>query len=134
MQAENVEETQATNDVPQLMMSDLSKALEIIDAAISRGAFKGVEITSVGKCRDHLSEIISYTQENKDDVAEDAAKPSLVPNDIVVTLRVIDVAIERGAFNGTEATTVGLTRDVFAKVADTFKVRESEEKEKEESK
>ncbi len=128
MTTKNDTQEQEKPQAIQLMVSNLASALEIIDAAITRGAYKGSEISTVGRCRDHLSAIIKSTNapDESGEEGEKSENPTLVPNDIALTLNVIDVAVSRGAFNGEEATTVGATRDVFAKVVDSFPKKEDE--------
>lgn len=64
------EETQE----PTVTFNDVAASLQIIDAAIERGAFKGKEVTNVGGVRDKLERFISFHQEKNQQAAEDQEK------------------------------------------------------------
>lgn len=135
-----VEETQVEGqEEAKLMISDINNALAIVDTGVERGAYKGSEISTVGRYRDHLVNVVNY--QSKEDTEEAEAEssdgetdesPALTAQDIEVTLRLIDLAIERGAFKGAEATGVGKVRDVIAAVVSVFQKRAQEAQEAQE--
>lgn len=58
------EQTQQTPETaPQVdtgvTMNDIALAVRIIDLAAERGAFKGVDMTTVGACRDRLATFVT---------------------------------------------------------------------------
>lgn len=69
-QAAKTEETQE----PTVTFNDVAASLQIIDAAIERGAFKGKEVTNVGGVRDKLERFISFHQEKNQQAAEEQEK------------------------------------------------------------
>lgn len=50
--------TEVTQAAPSFSLQDLENAVKVIDAACSRGAFRGEEMTSVGTVRDKLVSFI----------------------------------------------------------------------------
>lgn len=116
--------TQATEETNQarIVVSDIVNCLQIVDTAISRGAFRGSEISYVGKIRDTFSDHVEYqkrlqeAQEKDETLDEEPVR--ITVGDIAGGLQLIDASIERGAFKGEEATTVGKVRDVFGAFID----------------
>ena len=58
------EQTQQTPGTPDqvetgVTMNDIALAVRIIDLAAERGAFKGVDMTTVGACRDRLATFVT---------------------------------------------------------------------------
>lgn len=52
---------------PQVTLVDLQNAVQIIDAAAERGAFKGGELSSVGNVRDRIASFVEFaTKQNSD--------------------------------------------------------------------
>ncbi|MDF1814225.1 MAG: hypothetical protein P1V20_18620 [Verrucomicrobiales bacterium] len=64
------QESAAAGPPPQLALNDLSSAIQIIDVAASRGAFRGEELSQVGGVRDRLSLFLNANlppQENNEE-------------------------------------------------------------------
>jgi hypothetical protein len=58
-QTQQTPETVAQTEAVGVTMQDLSLAVRIIDLAAERGAFKGVDMTAVGSCRDRLAAFVT---------------------------------------------------------------------------
>jgi hypothetical protein len=58
-QTQQTPETVAQTDAVGVTMQDLALAVRIIDLAAERGAFKGVDLTAVGSCRDRLATFVT---------------------------------------------------------------------------
>ena len=72
--AEVVAETPAPAQDAGLSLQDIANALQIIDIAVSRGAIRGEETSSVGMVRDRLAGFLKAAQEQQQaQVAEDTA-------------------------------------------------------------
>jgi len=72
--AEVVAETPAPAQDAGLSLQDIANALQIIDIAVSRGAIRGEETSSVGMVRDRLAGFLKSAQEQQQaQVAEDTA-------------------------------------------------------------
>jgi hypothetical protein len=52
-------ETATQADTVGVTMNDIALAVRIIDLAAERGAFKGVDMTTVGTCRDRLAAFVT---------------------------------------------------------------------------
>tara|TARA_Y100000389_G_scaffold54036_1_gene49909 strand:- start:32623 stop:32892 length:270 start_codon:yes stop_codon:yes gene_type:complete len=61
--AEVVAETPEPQVQDGLSLQDIANALQIIDIAVSRGAIKGEETSSVGMVRDRLAGFLKSAQE-----------------------------------------------------------------------
>lgn len=55
---------------PSITVNDIVQSRQVIDVAIERGAFKGNEITSVGKVRDNLAQYEEYQRKLQEENAE----------------------------------------------------------------
>ena len=69
------EQTQQTPGTPDqvetgVTMNDIALAVRIIDLAAERGAFKGVDMSAVGTCRDRLA---AFVTSNAPKAAEETA-------------------------------------------------------------
>jgi hypothetical protein len=71
MMSDAIETAPAEEAAPDLKLSDLQHALQIIDVAATRGAFRGPELSGVGTVRDRLSAFVTHMTPP----AEDAAAP-----------------------------------------------------------
>ena len=66
---EQVEDAEVVAETPEpqaqdgLSLQDIANALQIIDIAVSRGAIKGEETSSVGMVRDRLAGFLKAAQE-----------------------------------------------------------------------
>jgi hypothetical protein len=58
-QTQQTPETVAQTEAVGVTMQDLALAVRIIDLAAERGAFKGVDMTAVGSCRDRLAAFVT---------------------------------------------------------------------------
>ena len=58
---EQTQQTPETSDQVEtgVTMNDIALAVRIIDLAAERGAFKGVDMTTVGACRDRLATFVT---------------------------------------------------------------------------
>lgn len=68
--------TEATPQAPSFSLQDLENAVKVIDAACTRGAFRGEEMSGVGAVRDKLVSFIVASQpkaEGEEATAEEAA-------------------------------------------------------------
>ena len=54
-------------------MNDIALAVRIIDLAAERGAFKGVDMSAVGACRDRLAAFVTANAPAKAPEADAAA-------------------------------------------------------------
>lgn len=54
----------------QLTLQDLALAVNFIDAAISRGAFKGNEIFNLGQLREKLATVVIQAQKVEEDAKQ----------------------------------------------------------------
>ena len=52
-------ETATQADTVGVTMNDIALAVRIIDLAAERGAFKGVDMSAVGTCRDRLAAFVT---------------------------------------------------------------------------
>lgn len=76
---EQTTEAPETQEVPQesgLSLQDIANALQIIDIAVSRGAIRGEETSSVGMVRDRLASFLASAQKQ-----QAAAVESNAPNE-----------------------------------------------------
>ena len=76
---EQTTEAPETQEAPQevgLSLQDIANALQIIDIAVSRGAIRGEETSSVGMVRDRLAAFLSANQQQ-----QEAAVESDAPNE-----------------------------------------------------
>lgn len=64
---------------------------------------------------------------------EEENAPSITINDLNLSLQVIDICSERGAFKGAELTDIGILRDKLYAFIEANKPDESEEDDSEES-
>lgn len=60
---EDKEQTMAPTEEPKVTMADIANALNMIDLAVERGAFRGKEITTVGATRDNLDRFVTHQAE-----------------------------------------------------------------------
>jgi len=69
MTEQTTEATEETQEVPQvgLSLQDIANALQIIDIAVSRGAIRGEEASSIGMVRDRLATFLSANEPPKDE-------------------------------------------------------------------
>lgn len=54
----------------ELNIQDVNAALQIIDAASQRGAFRGEELTSVGAVRDRFASVLRNVQRSEEQTEE----------------------------------------------------------------
>jgi hypothetical protein len=64
---EQTTEAPETQEAPQvgLSLQDIANALQIIDIAVSRGAIRGEETSSVGMVRDRLAAFLAANQQQQ---------------------------------------------------------------------
>lgn len=107
-----------TETTPRIVVSDVVQCLQIVDVAISRGGFRGSEISYVGKVRDSFAAYVEYQRKVQEATSEDGELPEeevrITVADIAGGLQLMDAAIERGTFKGEEVSSVGKVRDNFA--------------------
>ena len=53
-----------------LTVTDIDAVVRIIDVASSRGAFKGDELSSVGRTRDIFASVLAHIQSNPEESTE----------------------------------------------------------------
>lgn len=53
-------------------LNDIALAVRIIDLAAERGAFKGVDMSAVGTCRDRLAAFVTANAPKEEAPAEEA--------------------------------------------------------------
>lgn len=74
------EQTTTTTEEPQTVgvsLNDIALAVRIIDLAAERGAFKGVDMTAVGTCRDRLAAFVTANAPKAETAeAAEAAQPT----------------------------------------------------------
>lgn len=56
-------EDKELKEEPKVTMADIANALNMIDLAVERGAFRGKEITTVGATRDNLDRFVTHQAE-----------------------------------------------------------------------
>lgn len=62
---------------PELTFRDLDNVLKIIDAAASRGAFRGAELESVGQTRNRIAAVVDFV--NKQNAPADEVQEPEAP-------------------------------------------------------
>lgn len=131
------EQNQTNEETPRIVVSDVVNCLQIVDTAISRGAYRGSEIAYVGKIRDAFANYVEYQkklQEQEEGVESEEEPARITVGDIAGGLQLIDAAIERGAFKGEEVSAVGKVRGVFSDfVEEQKRLHEEMEESQEES-
>lgn len=70
---EQITDTQETTAPESISLQDLQLLLQIVDLASSRGAFRGAELTQVGKIFDKLNTFLSFIAEQQQEKVEPAA-------------------------------------------------------------